>query len=86
MNKVIIFLLEIWLLYITYKKIIKINKGENVRIIDNILAIVLGTVLAFFEWNSIYSEGWILYFMSLIIVCSILPIYYIVKKYIINLN
>lgn len=48
MNKVIVLLLGIWLLYITYKKITKVNKGENVRITDNVLAIVIGLVFAFF--------------------------------------
>ena len=80
MNKLIVLLLGIWLLYITYKKIIKINKGENVRVIENVLAIVIGLVFAFFEWSSLYNDGWLIYFIGLIIICSILPIYYIVRN------
>ena len=83
MYKLIMTLLEIWLLYITYVKIMRINKSEKVQIIDNILAIVLGSILAIFEWNIMYNGGWHLYFISLVAICSIVPIYYIVKKYII---
>lgn len=61
----------------------RIKNDEKVRIIDNIIAIILGGILAIFEWNIMYNGGWHLYFISLVVICSIVPIYYIVKKYII---
>lgn len=55
--KLVIIMLDIYLLYITYVKIRKMNKGEKVNILDNVIAIVFGSILAIFEWNTMYKEG-----------------------------
>lgn len=78
--KLVIIMLDIYLLYITYVKIRKMNKGEKVNILDNVIAIVFGSILAIFEWNTMYKEGWYLYFIVLVIICCIVPCYSIIKN------
>lgn len=71
------------MLYITYVKIVKINIGEKVQVLNNVIAIILGSIIAFFEWDTICNDGWYLYFIGLVVICSILPVYMIVKRYVI---
>lgn len=56
------------------------NKGQKAGILDNVLAIVFGSILAIFEWNTIYKEGWYLYFVVLVIICCIAPFYSVIKN------
>ncbi len=80
MPKLIIIALAIYLLYVTYVKIIRINNGEKISILDNVLALVFGCILAIFNWNTMYKDDWYLYFIVLIVICCIVPVYNVIKN------
>ena len=78
---IIYIILEIYLLYVTYKRIKDLQQGKKVTCVDNIVALVCWIAACYLGFINFDSQSEIIHIIIVAVICCILPGYMVIQKW-----